>query len=610
MNSEAALPLAQAPNTGATGSYPLLRCLALYREMPWWFALTAGLFVVLNFSLAWQQWLIGRAIHDVEQGLAVVRLADGTLNFSPALNWLAILIAVAAGRGVVQYFAGVMALIIGQELLFNLRERILVQVQALDLAYHWKHGVGEMVTRTTRDADKLRDALISFWRQVFETALVVIATVGLLCWYHPLLGLVPLGLTLVGMSIFIRQTDRLVALDRATGDAYDVVNQELSEGVNGVRVIKAFALEPDRIMRFQTQVSYFTRQAQQALAYSASRIPLPQAVVALSHVWILAFGSHLVAAGQLNLGELMTSLMIANTLVFRVEGVGRVMQVFADARSSAARIWELLDARPEITSGNRPMPSGSLGLRLHQVQVRAPGGDRNILHHCTLRIAPGEVVSLVGATGAGKSTLAGLFPRLLDVDAGQVLIGSDAAGWEDVRHLDIAQLRHRVHVVPQETFLFSDTLAANLRMAAPEATDDDLRLALHLASAEEILDALPLGFDTRLGDRGVTLSGGQRQRISLARALLSKPSILVLDDSTSALDALTERRILQNIRQLGKTEAHKTTVLMIASKLSTILLSDRVLMLERGAITAHGTHEQMTASNPAYCELLGVSHGA
>jgi len=610
LNSEAALPLAQAPNTGTTDSYPLLRCLALYREMPWWFALTAGLFVVLNFSLAWQQWLIGRAIHDVEQGLAVVRLADGALNFSPALNWLAILIAVAAGRGVVQYFAGVMALIIGQELLFNLRERILVQVQALDLAYHWKHGVGEMVTRTTRDADKLRDALISFWRQVFETALVVIATVGLLCWYHPLLGLVPLGLTLVGMRIFIRQTDRLVALDRATGDAYDVVNQELSEGVNGVRVIKAFALEPDRIMRFQTQVYYFTRQAQQALAYSASRIPLPQAVVALSHVWILAFGSHLVAAGQLNLGELLTSLMIANTLVFRVEGVGRVMQVFADARSSAARIWELLDARPEITSGNKSMPSGSIGLRLHQVQVRAPGGDRNILHHCTLRIAPGEVVSLVGATGAGKSTLAGLFPRLLDVDAGQVLIGSDGAGWEDVRHLDIAQLRHRVHVVPQETFLFSDTLAANLRMAAPEATDDDLRLALRLASAEEILDALPLGFDTRLGDRGVTLSGGQRQRISLARALLSKPAILVLDDSTSALDALTERLILQNIRHLGETEAHKTTVLMIASKLSTILLSDRVLMLERGAINAHGTHEQMTASNPAYCELLGVSHGA
>lgn len=589
--------------------YPLLRCLALYREMPWWFAVTVCLFVVLNFSLAWQQWLIGRAIHDVERGAAVVMLADGSLDTTLAQYWLWLLIAVAVGRGVVQYLAGVMALVIGQELLFNLREKILVQVQRLDLAYHWKHGVGEMVTRTTRDADKLRDALISFWRQVFETALVIIATVGLLCWYNVWLGLAPLLLTLAGMGILIRQTDQLVALDRATGDAYDVVNQELSEGVNGVRVIKAFALEPDRIARFQRQVNYFTGQALAALAYSASRIPLPQIVVALSHVWILGFGAYLVAENKLNLGELVSSLMIANTLVFRVEGIGRVMQVFADARSSAARIWELLDAEPAILSGTQTLPDAPLGVRLQQVSVTAPGGDNDILRDCSLHIAPGEVVSLVGMTGSGKSTLAGLFPRLLDADAGQVQIGSDRDGWHDVRQLDLQQLRRRVHVVPQETFLFSDTLAANLRMAAPEASEAELRDALRLASAEEVLAGLPQGFETRLGDRGVTLSGGQRQRISLARALLSHPSVLILDDSTSALDALTERTVLNNIRRLGETTGKPITLLLAASKLSTILLSDRVLLLQDGRIAAQGTHEHLAATNPDYCDLLGVGHG-
>jgi ATP-binding cassette subfamily B protein len=212
-------------------------------------------------------------------------------------------------------------------------------------------------------------------------------------------------------------------------------------------------------------------------------------------------------------------------------------------------------------------------------------------------------------TGSGKSTLASLLPRLLDAEQGEVLVGSAWTGWVDVRQLDLEKLRREIHVVPQETFLFSDTLAANLRMAAPAAGEEAMRQALRLASAENILAGLPHGFDTRLGDRGVTLSGGQRQRIALARALLARPSVLVLDDSTSALDALTEQEILNNIRQLNEQGGKPITVLLIASKLSTILLSDRVLVLADGRIADQGTHEQLAARSPAYCDLLGVSHG-
>jgi ABC-type multidrug transport system fused ATPase/permease subunit len=537
-----------------------------------------------------------------------VRLPGGGLDFTLAKYWLLVLIAVAFGRGVIQYLAGVMALVIGQKLLFNLREMILVQVQRLDLAYHWKHGMGEIVTRTTRDADKLRDALISFWRQVFETALTVAATVGLLFWYNFWLGIVPLLLTAAGVVIFVRQTDRLVALDRATGDAYDAVNQELSEGVHGVRVIKAFALEAQRIEAFQNHVATFIRQAREALAYSASRVPLPQIVVALGRVWILAFGTWLVAHGRLNLGELLASLMIANTLVFRIEAVGRVMQVFADARASAARIWELLDARPDICDGEETLPDGPLGLDVRDVRIAAPGGGNDILCGCSFRIEPGEVVALVGMTGSGKSTLAGWFPRLLDAGHGPARFAPSLAGWHDVPYLRPAPLRKRVHVVPQEAFLFSDTLEANLRMAAPAAGEEALRAALRLAAADAIVDQLPQGLQTRIGDRGVTLSGGQRQRICLARGLLAHPSILVLDDATSALDAVTERTILRNIRMLG-ANGDPVTVLLIASKLSTILLSDRVLLLADGRIAASGTHEQLVADNPEYCDLLGIGHG-
>ncbi|MBT1263621.1 ABC transporter ATP-binding protein [Pseudomonas pergaminensis] len=584
--------------------HPLLRSLAIYREMPWRFALVAALYVAINLGLVWQQWLIGHAVNDMSAGRAVVHAPDGSLDASLGWYWLALMLAVAVGRGVLQYIASVLSLVISQALLTRLRERILAQVQSLHLGYHWQHGMGEMITRTTRDADKVRDALITFWRQLVETPLVVLATVGLLGWYDPLLGLVPLLLTVTGLWIFVRQTERLVSLDRAVGSAYDRVNQDLSEGIGGVRVIKSFGLEQQRIQGFADQVTVFASLARQALAYSSSRIPLPQAVVALGHVWILVYGAHLVAAGQLGIGELVTSLLIATTLVFRIEGIGRVMQTFADARASAERIWQLLDAPSAILSGNGALPAGPLGLKLEHVSVTAPGGGRDILHDCSLTLQPGEIVALVGATGTGKSLLASLLPRLSDVTAGRLLLGSDANGWQDIRDLQLGPLRQRVHVVPQESFLFAGTLAANLRLTAPAATDEQLRAALHLAAAEDVLQRLPQGLETPLGDRGVTLSGGQRQRLCLARALLGTPDILCLDDATSALDAISERQVLNNLRQL-----HGTTVLVISSKLSTILLADRVLVLDDGRINAHGRHTDLQSTHAHYRDLLGIDHG-
>jgi ATP-binding cassette subfamily B protein/ATP-binding cassette subfamily B multidrug efflux pump len=584
--------------------HPLLRSLAIYREMPWRFALVAALYVAINLGLVWQQWLIGHAVNDVSAGRAVFHNADGSLDASLGGYWLALMLAVALGRGVLQYIASVLSLVISQALLTRLRERILAQVQSLHLGYHWQHGMGEMITRTTRDADKVRDALITFWRQLVETPLVVLATVGLLSWYNPLLGLVPLLLTVTGLWIFVRQTERLVSLDRAVGSAYDRVNQDLSEGIGGVRVIKSFALEQQRIDGFAGQVAVFAALARQALAYSSSRIPLPQAVVALGHVWILVYGAHLVAAGQLGIGELVTSLLIATTLVFRIEGIGRVMQTFADARASAERIWQLLDAPAAIRSGSATLPASRLGLKLEHVSVTAPGGGRDILHDCSLALQPGEIVALVGATGTGKSLLASLLPRLSDVTAGRLLLGSHDSGWQDIRDLQLGPLRQRVHVVPQESFLFAGSLGANLRLTAPHASDAQLRDALRLAAAEDVLQRLPQGLETPLGDRGVTLSGGQRQRLCLARALLGAPDILCLDDATSALDAISERQVLHNLRQL-----HGTTVLVISSKLSTILLADRVLMLADGKIAAEGTHADLQATNAHYRDLLGIDHG-
>jgi ATP-binding cassette, subfamily B, bacterial len=585
---------------------PLLRCLAIYAQMPWCFTLTAVLFAFANIGVAWQQWLIGRALNDVNRGHVVVRLPDGSLDYHRAMFWLTLLVGIASLRALIQYLAGVMSMIVGQELLFKIRERILVQIQRLDLGYHRRHGMGELVTRTTRDADKVRDALINFWRQIFETTLLVLASIGMLYWYSPWLGIVPLVLTLTGLAILMTHMEHLVELDRAVGSAYDKVNQNLTEGVNGVRVIKAFSLESARIASFETQIAGFSGASRDAIAYAARRIPLPQCIVALSHVWVLAYGATLIGQGQLTIGGLVASLLLANTLVLRVEGIGRVMQIFADARASAQRIWNLLDAEPQFESGTVALPQGPLGVRLQNVNVTTPEGGNDILGDISFAIEPGEIVALVGTTGSGKSTLLGLLPRLAHAHAGSVSVGSAEQGWFSVDSLDTSALRERVHVVPQESFLFSDTLAANLRLGAPDASDTTLRAALKMACAEDILDGLREGFATRLGDRGMTLSGGQRQRLCLARALLARPAVLGLDDATSALDATTERTVLQNIRQLRASAGEAITVLIVSSKLSTILLADRVLLLAAGRIAAQGTHAELASREPAYRDLMGI----
>jgi ABC-type multidrug transport system fused ATPase/permease subunit len=586
-------------------AHPLLRCFGFYRRQPGLFIVATGVAVVVNLSLPLTQHLIGLAIDEVKAGVAVVRLADGTLDLSRAWWWVALLLGFALVRGVVQYGGTMLGMLLGQRLLHHLRDAVLVQVQRLDQSYHRKHGAGEIVTRTTRDSDKVRDAVVGGFRTLLETFLVVVACLAVLAWYHWLLALVPLVLVGIAWWMFISQARHLVVLDRAAGDAYDVVTQELTEGVGGVRVIKAFALEDTRIARFRGAVGGFAAQARQALRYAAVHLPLPQVLVGLAHVWILGCGAELVAHGQLTLGELVASLMVITAIIFRVEGVGRTLQTFAEASASAARIMELLDAEPAVHSGTQEPPAAPFGVRYEQVSVRSPAGVM-VLDRLDLTLRPGEVVALVGATGAGKSTLAHLLPRLADPDSGTLSYGNDAQGWHDARSMRLDLLRQRVQVVYQDSFLFSDTVAANLRLGRPGASDADVQEALRLASAEDIVAGLPQGLATVIGERGTTLSGGQRQRLCLARALIARPAVLCCDDSTSALDAVTERRILDNLRSCVGTGSG-TTTLLIASKLSTILLADRVVLLERGRITASGSHAELVQGNAAYRELLGLT---
>lgn len=590
-------------------NYPLLRSLALYRFMPFRFVLTATLFIIANIGLALQQYSIGHAIDTLKHSERATLFQHAITDPLNPWFWFILLTSIASIRAVIQYLAGLSALTIGQQLLSILRERIFSQVQHLDVSWHWKHGLGEVLSRTTRDSDKLKEALINFWRQVFESSLVVTVTVGLLCWYHPWLGLVPLLFIFLGLWVLFKLTNQLVVLDHQVASAYEKVSDTLAESVNGIRVVKAFQLEEKLLQRFNHAVDLFIHHSIQTIKTSAKRLPIPQVIIAGSYLWVIAFGAYLIGQNQLQVGQFVAAILMANLLVFRIESIGQVLHIFADARSSATRIWQMLDEKSAIEDQQYPLTlqwRDELSIKLENVSFQDKTTKNFILKQCSVEFRAGEIVTVVGKTGSGKTTLMNLLNRFIDPTEGQVLIGSEQMGWTNIKDLSLFELRHWVQIIPQENFFFSGTLADNLRVAKQDATEQEMKEALHLASASELLQRLDNGLDTLIGDKGVTLSGGQKQRLALARSILKNSPILALDDSTSALDATTEKQVLQRLSGLSDDGNHfKKTIIINSNKQTTIALSDRVIVLDQGHIIAQGTHAELVQNCLFYRELMG-----
>ncbi|MGQ1047748.1 ABC transporter ATP-binding protein [Acinetobacter baumannii] len=590
-------------------NYPLLRSLALYRFMPFRFVLTATLFVIANIGLALQQYSIGHAIDTLKHSERATLFQHAITDPLNPWFWFILLTSIASIRAVIQYLAGLSALTIGQQLLSILRERIFSQVQHLDVSWHWKHGLGEVLSRTTRDSDKLKEALINFWRQVFESSLVVTVTVGLLCWYHPWLGLVPLLFIFLGLWVLFKLTNQLVVLDHQVASAYEKVSDTLAESVNGIRVVKAFQLEEKLLQRFNHAVDLFIHHSIQTIKTNAKRLPIPQVIIAGSYLWVIAFGAYLIGQNQLQVGQFVAAILMANLLVFRIESIGQVLHIFADARSSATRIWQMLDEKSAIEDQQYPLTlqwRDELSIKLENVSFQDKTTKNFILKQCSVEFRAGEIITVVGKTGSGKTTLMNLLNRFIDPTEGQILIGSEQMGWTNIKDLSLFELRHWVQIIPQENFFFSGTLADNLRVAKQDATEQEMKEALHLASASELLQRLDNGLDTLIGDKGVTLSGGQKQRLALARSILKNSPILALDDSTSALDATTEKQVLQRLSGLPDDGNHfKKTIIINSNKQTTIALSDRVIVLDQDHIIAQGTHAELVQNCLFYRELMG-----
>ncbi len=561
-----------------------------------------SLTIIGFLSMSLGHWLFGEAVNEMQ---ASVRAELSDFEYV-VFSWMAIIFGFSLIRGCFLYGMGYFRVNTIQTLLHDLRERLFDRVQVMQLDWHHKHGAGELVTRTTRDCDMVRNATDASF-QLVEITTMLSGSLILLSIYHWQLAVLPFVLVVIAMFMYYKQARVMVALNRKTDDAYDEVTQDLTEGIAGVRVVKAFGLETQRLQRFGRHVDVFIEHGLRAVKYAVTRIPLPQLLVSFGHPWILVLGILLIHEGALTtfgdeafaLGNLLAALMAMTTLIFRLDGMGAAMRMIAEAIASMQRLSEVIYAEEKIHGGERILADGPLTVSVEGVQVQDDKGHW-ILRDCNFTLKPNEIVALIGSTGSGKSILCSLLPRLKDVHAGRILITDKEGMSASVDQCDLSLLRRRVQVVPQESFLFSETIAGNVRMGNRDATDEDIWQALRDAGIADFIEGLEEGLETAVGERGMNLSGGQKQRLCLARALVGKPDVLILDDSTSALDAITEERIFTVMRE----QTAGASILLVTTRLSSVLLADRVLLLDEGRIAMSGKHQQLAEEHPRYRELL------
>ncbi len=530
-------------------------------------------------------YLTGRVIDDV--------LRAGRRDMlAPLLGAVALIVLVRFGLGVVRrVLAGRVSLAVE----YDMRDLVFGHAQRLSFAFFDRMPVGQLMSRATTDLQGVRFflgyGLVFLFMNAFT---LVLATTILLFinWQLALLSLVS-GPALVAVAVRYSRRTAPVRID--VQQKLGEVTQAGEESVAGIRVVKAFGRERQRTDAFARTARSAFERSMDANRLESFYQPLMGFLPVVGLGVILLYGGHLVMDGALTLGEFVQFYLYLTLLMGPFRMLGTLVGNAQRAVASGERIFEIVDAVPDVRERPDPvpLPAGPGALRFEDVRFGYADG-REVLAGVDLEVPAGATVALIGPTGSGKTTLTELIPRYYDVASGRVTIDG-----VDVRDLPLHDLRRAVGVVSQEPFLFSASVRENIAYGRPEATEDEVRDAARLARADGFIEALPRGYDTVIGERGLTLSGGQRQRLAIARAVVTDPRILVLDEATASVDASTEREIQQALRAVM---AGRTT-LIIAHRLSTIRLADEIVVLDGGRIAARGTHAELYAESGLYRDI-------
>jgi ABC-type multidrug transport system fused ATPase/permease subunit len=482
---------------------------------------------------------------------------------------------------------------------YDLRNALYAHLQRLSFGFYDRHQTGQLMSRATIDLQTVRFflgyGLIFFFQHVI-TLLGVTVIMFVFDWQLALIGLAITPI-LVGLAYRYSHISHPVLRDvqQKMADVATVAE----ENIVGVHVVKSFAQEHSEQAKFEVRSQSVFRQSVLANRQRAFYVPLISFIPLLAQAGVLLYGGYQVIHGQMEIGDFIAFNLLLAMLVMPLRMLGMWIGQAQRATASGERIFQVMDEPEEVKDADdaADLPPGDGVVHFENVSFAYVEG-RPVLEQIELPISAGRTIALIGHTGSGKTTLASLVPRFYDVTEGRVTI--DGA---DVRGVKLASLRSQIGVIAQDPFLFSDTVRENIAFGVTEATAEQVEQAARLAQAHEFIAKLPNGYDTVIGERGITLSGGQRQRIAIARALIVDPRILILDDATASVDATTEAHIRLGLREVMKGR----TTIIIAHRLSTIALADELVVLENGRIAARGVHEELIGTSPVYREIY--DHG-
>ena len=534
--------------------------------------------------------LIGRAIDD---GIS-------PRNLNIVFIMVAGLVAVALVRGLFTFLQGYLAERASQGVAYDLRNALFERIGRLSFSYYDRVQTGQLVTRLTNDVEQIRTFTGSGVVQLGNAAVMLVGTTFLLFYLNWQLALVALAIIPPIVFVLVRFVQKIRPLFGEVQQTLGRLNTVLQEDLSGVRVIRAFAREDYETQRYRKVNDELLNKNLQTVRTFAGNFPIIFLLSNLGTLAIVLFGGLQVIGGRLSIGELVAFNAYLGFLLQPILTIGFLSAGISRAGASSLRVFEVLDAAIEVR--DKPdaveLPPIHCRVEFEGVGFRYPGSEREVLRDVSFCIEPGQTVAILGTTGSGKSTLVNLIPRFYDVTAGGVKLDG-----HDVRDVTLSSLRSQIGIVLQETRLFSGSVRDNIAFGKPNATDEEVERAARDAQADEFVRELPEGYGTVIGERGLGLSGGQRQRIAIARALLVDPRLLILDDSTSAVDAETEAAIQETLDRLMREESR--TVFVIAQRVSTVRDADLILILDKGRIAARGTHDELSRESELYNEILG-----
>jgi len=503
-------------------------------------------------------------------------------------------VVLSAVKGFFQYWMRVILVGISRDVEYDLRNDLFARLTQLAQDFYARFRTGDVMARATNDLNAVRMMMGPGVMYTLETGLTfVLALIVMLTtdWVLTLLALTPAPLISVVVAYFGKRIhERFEKIQALFSD----ISSRVQENIAGVRVVRAYVQEEAELKQFGVLNQEYIGQNVRLARLSGLFYPLLQALVGVTFLMVLLVGGWRLLNHQITLGSFVMFNTYMGMLVWPMIAFGWVVNLVQRGTASMTRIREILEERPTIAAPVEPaeLPDRISRIAFEGVSLVWP--TTTALRDVSLEIPAGSTVALVGRTGSGKSSLANLIPRLYDPTGGAVSIDGI-----DIRYFDPTQLRQRIGFVPQETYLFSATLGENIAFGVTEATEEQIRLAAELAGLAADIEAFPKGYDTLVGERGITLSGGQKQRTAIARALMRDPEILILDDALSSVDTITEEKILRGLKSLLRSR----TTILISHRVSTVRHADCIYVLDRGEVVEQGRHEELIAQGGYYADL-------